>query len=196
MMSNFKLWLHEFSVLLCLAEVNMSLYRTSTTLNTFSDCETWSWIQILALATRTWVHMASAGCGIGSDAMHCWSSLGRNHYSQHIQTDTSATNAACSTMNAQQYANPTASRKICSELHLAVGNTCRVDQNFHKWHSFWPILYYSHKSQHDSIVMYNHDSCCRENSQHSQLFRNVICIKRSKKTAQFSNYTLSLHSFY
>jgi len=41
-------------------------------------------MQILALATRTWVHMARAGCGIGSAAMHCWSSLGKNHYSVHI----------------------------------------------------------------------------------------------------------------
>jgi len=30
--------------------------------------------------------MARAGCGIGSAAMHCWSSLGRNHYSVHTHT--------------------------------------------------------------------------------------------------------------
>jgi len=87
--------------------------------------------------------MASAGCGIGSDAMHCCSSLGKNHYSQHIYTHTSPTHAAYSTTNAQQYGKPTASRKISSELHLATGNTCRMDQNFQKWHSFLahPVLF-------------------------------------------------------
>jgi len=63
--------------------------RSNVTLSSLAKVkQTWSCMQILALAMRTWVHMASAGCGIGSDAMHCWSSFGKNHYSVHTVQQT------------------------------------------------------------------------------------------------------------